>query len=92
MAVGPHSGECGYGFHSCRRSPNAEIEIHAADHLPPHCHVFMKKGMVRVRLDTLEGFWSNLRLTARIRKCLRKHQENMLLAWENVTIIDLPGG
>ena len=52
----------------------------------------MKKGMVRVRLDTLEVFWSKLKLTPRIRKCLRKHQQNMLVAWEKVTIIDPPGG
>jgi hypothetical protein len=63
-----------------------EVRIHETDHNPPHCHVKVDGRDVRVRLDTLEVFWSDLTLTSGIRKCLKKHQRAMCRAWKQVTI------
>jgi hypothetical protein len=69
---------------------NTEVRIHETDHHPPHCHVKIDGRDVRVRLDTLEVFRSDLQLTAKVKKCLRKHQHDMQRAWEQVTVIPIP--
>ena len=71
---------------------NAEIEIHEWDHLPPHCHVYIKGREVWVLLETLQVWRPPYTLPGNLRKCLKKHQADMLIAWDEVTIIDPPGG
>jgi hypothetical protein len=70
---------------------NAEVEIHQWDHLPPHCHVHIGGREVWVLLETLVVWRPPYVLPANLRKCLRKHQQAMLIAWDDVTIIGLPG-
>lgn len=72
------------------RCANTEVRIHETDHDPPHCHVKIDGRDVRVLLDTLEVFRSDLTLPPKLRKCLRKHQAAMLLAWEQVTVTPIP--
>jgi hypothetical protein len=69
---------------------NTEVRIHDRDHDPPHCHVRIDGRDVRVRLENLQVFWSTHELPAKVRKCLRKHQDAMLRAWERVTVTPIP--
>jgi hypothetical protein len=73
------------------RCANTVVRIYEVDHPPPHCHVKLNGRDVRVMLRTLAVWRSNYTLPPNLRKCLRKHQEEMLAAWEQVTIIDPPG-
>jgi hypothetical protein len=65
-----------------------EVKVNDVDHEPPHCHVFGISGFrnVRVHLITLEPFDSAVELPGPLRKCLQKHHEELLEAWEKVTI------
>jgi Domain of unknown function (DUF4160) len=69
-----------------RKCANAVITINDRDHPPPHCHVRFQKGMVRVNILTLEVYRSKKTLPANIRHCLLECQEDMIVAWDNVTI------
>ncbi len=71
--------------HTCA---NAKIVIHQSDHPPPHCHVKIKGKDVRVNLFTLEVFWDDFTLPANLRKCLKRIQEDMIAAWDDVTLTD----
>jgi hypothetical protein len=74
------------------KCPNAEVEIHDWDHLPPHCHVYIRGAEVWVYLETLLVWHPPCVLPANLRKCLRKHKADMLAAWEEVHIINPPRG
>ncbi len=65
-------------------------KIYEVDHLPHHCHVFFIRGReYKVNFLTLEVLKPrNAKLTAKARKCIREHREEMLLAWDEVEIID----
>jgi hypothetical protein len=64
------------------------IKVNDVDHLPAHCHVL--NGMnVLVALHTLEIIRpAGATLTSAVRSCLRKHQMEMLRAWEQVEIMN----
>ena len=67
------------------------MRIHQRDHDPPHCHVVRDDGEFRVLLDTLETFFQEdaSKLDRKIRKCLRKHQDDMIEAWSQVTVVPI---
>jgi len=69
---------------------NKRVIIYEFDHQPPHCHVIMNGGDVKVLLETLEVFGTKVVLTAALRKCLKKHRNTMLAAWERVTVSPIP--
>lgn len=72
------------------KCPNADVEIHEWDHLPPHCHAYIKGAEIWIYLETLLVWHPPYTLPANLRKCLRRHQAAMLAAWQQVHIINPP--
>lgn len=73
-----------------RKCANVYFIINEIDHEPPHCHIVpspKRQPGIRVRLDTLEAFWTEVKITAKQKKCLRKYQGAMLQAWAGVVIM-----
>lgn len=69
-----------------------KVVINDIDHEPPHCHVQIGRHNAQVDLDSLEIFHPPpFVLPSKLRKGLREVQEEMLEAWEIVTIIPLGG-
>ena len=72
-----------------RKCANYVIWINDHDHSVPHCEVIIRGRKVRFNLRTLEPFWDRgIKIPAKLRRCLRGHQEEMLRAWERVTLSD----
>ena len=68
-----------------RKCGGALIVIHDFDHLPPHCHVFEGGRHLKVELWGLEVIKpSGATLSPAVRRCLKRHQVEMLEAWERV--------
>ena len=64
-----------------------KIKINNRDHEPPHCHVNIAGRNTSIDLMTLEVLDPPPHaLPPGLRKCLKKHQEAMLAAWESVTV------
>ena len=72
-----------------RKCANARITIHKWDHHPPHCNVFIGGRKVKVRLDTLEVYQSTVQLPPNVRRCLKRHQQEMQAAW-NADVVVIP--
>lgn len=71
-----------------RKCAGALIVIHNADHLPPHCHVQIGSLEYKVGLHNLEVMKpGGALLKAPLKACLKRHQVEMLQAWENVKIL-----
>lgn len=72
-----------------RKCRGFKLKINDADHLPPHCHVHVAGRNVRVDLVTLEVLNPPPHiLPPQITGCIRRHQEEMLEAWERVVILE----
>jgi hypothetical protein len=73
-----------------RKCGGAEIVIHNADHLPPHCHVLLRGTHLKIEILNLEVIKpGGAAVKPALMKCLRRYQSEMLQAWGNVTL--LPG-
>ena len=70
---------------------NTEIKIYETDHPPPHCHVVVNGRDVRIKLETLEVFWSSQVLPPKLRKCLERKKSAMMEAWRRVQVMGPPG-
>jgi len=69
-----------------------KVKIHNVDHLPPHCHAYIDNKDVRINLLTLEVMNPPpLSVPPKINKAIRKEQEVMLEAWDEVKIIPRGG-
>jgi len=65
-----------------------EVKINDVDHPPPHCHVRLDRGSVKVNLMTLAVMDPPPHeLPARLRRALGEVQEELLQAWERVRLI-----
>ncbi len=68
---------------------NIRYRIHDVDHAPPHCHVIFKGRRMKISLETLEFFPpSGATVPPAVRKYLKKNQQAMLEAWQEVVISD----
>jgi hypothetical protein len=66
-----------------------KLKINDADHPPPRCHVGVEGRNASVDLVTFEVLNPPPHhLPPKLVKCLRKHQEHMLKAWEEVVILE----
>lgn len=64
------------------------VVIHRVDHLPPHCHVFIRERNVRVGLETIERLnGSGPRLPPLLGRGLLELRDELLEAWSRVEII-----
>lgn len=64
-----------------------EVKIHDVDHLPPHCHAYVGGRDARVDLRTLEVLNPPPHeLPAKRRRGLQALQEELLRAWDDVTL------
>jgi hypothetical protein len=65
-----------------------EVRILDVDHLPPHCHAYVKRRDVRIDLRTLEILNPPPHaLPPGLRRGLARVQEELLSAWERVRVI-----
>ena len=64
----------------------AEFRIADADHLPPHCHVRVSHQDVKVNIYSLTPLHP-VRLSSGLRACLKKHQADMVTAWDKVKVV-----
>lgn len=70
------------------KAGNAEIKINDWDHLPPHCHVRLDKGRFLANIETLEVMKPrNAKIPPAVRRTLKMQQEELLEAWQHVTIL-----
>lgn len=59
-----------------------KVRIHANDHLPPHCHVYMADGTeYRVTLPLLDEL-QNKKIPKRVRKYLFGNLDRLVGEWE----------
>jgi len=66
-----------------------KLKINDADHPPPHCHMNVAGRNTRVDLVTLEVLNPPPhQLPPQVVRCMKRYQEEMLLAWEEVTILE----
>jgi hypothetical protein len=66
---------------------NALIRIHQRDHDPPHCHVLVdNQPESKVLLRTLRVF-EGPPLLKKVKKCLKKHQKEMLESWNRDVVV-----
>ena len=71
-----------------QRCGGYKLKINDADHLPPHCHVRVAGRNARVDLVTSEVLTAPThQLPPDLVRCLRRYQEPMLRAWEEVVIL-----
>ncbi|MGD2124241.1 MAG: DUF4160 domain-containing protein, partial [Gemmatimonadota bacterium] len=71
-----------------RKCGGYKLKINDADHHPPHCHVNIGGRNTRVDLVTLKVLNPPPhRLPPQLVRCIRKHQEEMLEAWDRVVIL-----
>jgi len=64
-----------------------EVKIHNTDHPPPHCHAFVMGRDLRITLDTFQVLNPPPHhIPTALRRALKKHQLDMLAAWEAVHI------
>ncbi|MEX0769878.1 MAG: DUF4160 domain-containing protein [Balneolaceae bacterium] len=67
-----------------------EVRIHNVDHPPPHCHAFTGNKDIRINLLTLEVMNPPpVSIPAKLNKAIKNEREELLKAWENVTVIPL---
>lgn len=65
-----------------------QVTIRNVDHDPPHCHIYIEGRDAQVDLRTLEvRNPPPHRLPPNLRRGLAEIQEELLEAWERVTII-----
>ena len=65
-----------------------KIKINNHDHEPPHCHVSVAGRNASIDLMTLEVLNPPAHeLPSSLKRCLKRHQADMLLAWQSVTIV-----
>ena len=64
-----------------------KLKINDRDHLPPHCHVNNAIRNRKIRLlDLVIMNPPPDEIPARLSKCLKEYQEQMLEAWDSVSI------
>ncbi|MCH7540851.1 MAG: DUF4160 domain-containing protein [Proteobacteria bacterium] len=65
-----------------------KFKINDADHDPPHCHVNIRGRNTQIDIYTFEILTPPPHsLPPNVRKCLRLMQEEMIEAWDSVTIL-----
>jgi len=70
-----------------RKVAGCDVKIHNVDHPPPHCHVLVDGRDLRVHLYTLAVLNPPPHdLPPKVRQGLRKVQEDLLQAWEEVRV------
>jgi hypothetical protein len=65
-----------------------EVVIRNVDHEPPHCHVFIDGRDAQIHLFTLEVLHPPPHaVPTPLRRGLGRHQDEMIRAWDKVTVI-----